>query len=85
MSLTEKQKKVIEFCRNNDNRITKKQAMELINTHYHNGEKHVGDALSRMVKAGLLIREKPGVFLLGKGTRSLPVTIIDNQSELFNN
>lgn len=81
--LTDKQKKVIAFCHANDGRITKKQAMELIDTHYHNGDKHVGETLSRMVKAGLLIREKPGHFRIGKGTRLSNATIIDNQPDLF--
>lgn len=83
MSLTEKQKKVIDFCRSNGNKITKQEAMNLINDHYCNGDKHVGETLSRMVKAGLLNRIKPGHFELGKGTRSKPITIIENQSSLF--
>lgn len=83
MALTEKQIKVIEFCRQNNNTITKKDAMGLINTHYCNGEKHVGDCLSRMVKAGLLIRVKPGHFTLGSGTKNKPSTIVKNQINLF--
>lgn len=81
--LTEKQKKVIHFCQNNGGKITKKDAMKLINTHYCNGSKHVGDSLSRMVNAGLLARTKPGHFELGKGTKNRPATIIVNQIELL--
>jgi len=81
--MTKKQKIIIEFARQNNNTLTKKDAMGLINTHYHNGSKHVGDSLSRMVKAGFLIRVKRGVFELGKGTRLKPVTIIENQLSIL--
>lgn len=83
MVLTEKQKKVIDFIRNsNDKQITKKQAMGLIDTHYYNGAKHVGDCLSRMVNSGLLERVKAGVFIIGKGkTKKIEVT--ENQTSLF--
>lgn len=83
MHLTEKQKKVVDFALKNGGEVTKKQAMELINTHYHNGDKHVGEALSRMVKAGLLIRIKPGYFKLGEGCRKKSEPIIENQITIF--
>lgn len=83
MALSDKQKKVIAYCRAHEGKITKKEAMELIDTHYYNGEKHVGEVLSKMVKAGLLIREKPGHFKIGKGTRSKPVPGTENQTKLF--
>jgi len=83
MALSEKQKKVLEYCREHDGKITKQEAMTIIDTHYCNGEKHVGDVLSRMVNAGLLIREKPGNFRIGKGTRSKPVPGSGNQTSLF--
>lgn len=83
MALSDKQKAVITFCLSNGNKITKRDAMGLINTHYHNGEKHVGEVLSRMVNAGLLIRIKPGLFELGKGTKCLPATVVQNQVNLF--
>lgn len=81
--LTEKQKKVVKYCQDHDGKITKKEAMTIINTHYCNGSKHVGDSLSRMVNAGILIRIKPGHFQLGRGTRIKPATIIENQVNLF--
>jgi len=80
MALSEKQKKVLEYARAHDGKITKKEAMDIIDTHYHNGEKHVGDVLSRMVNAGLLIREKLGHFRIGKG-RQVPEP--ENQTKLF--
>ena len=80
MALSEKQKKVLAYCRAHDGKITKKEAMTIIDTHYCNGEKHVGEVLSRMVKAGLLTREKPGHFTIGKG-RQVPEP--ENQTKLF--
>ena len=32
--------------------------------YYHNGQKYIGEILSRMVKQGLIERVKPGVFRL---------------------
>jgi len=32
--------------------------------YYHNWQKHFGDTLSRMVKIGLIFREKKGVYRL---------------------
>jgi len=81
--LTKKQKAVISYAREHGNKITKKEAMSLIDNHYCNGDKHVGDVLSRMVKASLLIRIKPGCFELGKGKRNKTTSIIFNQPDLF--
>lgn len=33
--------------------------------YYHNWQKHFGDCLSRMVKQGLIFREKRGVYRIG--------------------
>lgn len=81
--MTEKQKAVINYCLSHGNRITKKEAMTIIDDHYANGDKHVGETLSRMVKAGMLIREKPGVFLLGKGKRNNRTTRDNNAPTMF--
>lgn len=81
MSLTTKQSTVLKFCQENGG-ITKAQAMELINDHYHNGSKHVGETLSRMVNAGLLIRVKPGVFIAGTGKKNKPATIDAGQIKM---
>lgn len=83
MALTEKQKKVIIYAQAHDNHITKAEAMALINDYYHNGSKHVGDVLSRMVNSGLLVRVSPGKFKTCLGTRNKPATIINNQPNLF--
>lgn len=81
--LTEKQRTIISYCHAHDGKITKKEAMTLIDDHYYNGDKHVGEVLSRMVKAGLLIRVKPGHFTIGKGTKQRPATVDNNQVEMF--
>ena len=51
--------------------------------YYCNGDKHVGDRISRMVKSGLLIRLKPGLYKIGKGKKSNPSTIAEGQTSLF--
>lgn len=78
MKLTHKQRKIVEYARQNDNTITKKQACKLI-PFYINTEKHVGDILSRMVKSGMLIRVKLGVYKLSTGQK-----LAKNQTEIFN-
>jgi len=83
MALSEKQLMVIQFIQKSDDKqITKKQAMGLIDTHYYNGSKHVGDCLSRMVNAGLLERIKNGVFIIGKGKTAI-IEENKNQPSLF--
>lgn len=48
-----------------DARFTLEDAVRWIGrSYYANERKHTGDVLSRMVKSGLLKREKPGVFVL---------------------
>lgn len=81
MALSEKQKQVLAFCHAHEGKITKKEAMTIIDTHYCNGEKHVGNVLSRMVKTGLLTREKPGMFRIGKGIKNKPGA--NDQPNLF--
>lgn len=64
--------------------ITKKQVVEALGKYYYcNGEKHVGDRLSRMVNANLLVRVKPGVFEVGTGKKSKPATIAKGQLSVF--
>ena len=45
--------------------VVARTIVENLGGQYHsNPEKHVGDIVSQMVKSGLLIRVKPGVFRL---------------------
>lgn len=83
MPVTPKQKAVIDYCISHGNKITKKEAMTIIDDHYYNGEKYVGEVLSRMVKMDMLVRIKPGVFELGKGKRNNRTVQDNNQSNLF--
>lgn len=84
IKLTWKQKKVLSFINESESKqITKKEAMQLIDDHYCNGEKHVGETLSRMVKSGLLVRVKKGVFKTGPGKGFMNINI--NQKDLFDN
>lgn len=79
--MTLKQIQVFDYVRSNG-QITKKKAVELIGKSYYcNADKHVGDVLSRMVKAGLLKRIKPGLFELGDRTNKNAVP--QNQLDLF--
>lgn len=75
--MTDKQRKIVEFARSNNNQITKKQACALI-PFYHNTQKHVGDVLSRMVKLNMLKRIKNGLYELSSGQKE-----IVKQSQMF--
>lgn len=75
--MTDKQRKIVEFARSNNNQITKKQACDLI-PFYHNTQKHVGDVLTRMVKSNMLKRIKNGLYELSTGQKE-----IINQSQMF--
>ena len=84
MALTVQQKKILKDAQQRGGKITKKEIVEMYGHEYfYNGAKHLGGILSRMVNAGLLIREKPGIFSIGKGTKSPPATIAENQQTLF--
>ena len=84
MALTPQQSQIMKAAQERGGTITKKEILEMYGGHYFcNGAKHVGDILSRMVKSGLLIRERPGVFKIGNGKKSKPAVIIENQITLF--
>lgn len=51
--------------------------------YYHNGNKHAGDVLSRLVKSGFLIRVKKGTFKLGSPNRKVKDIINPNQVKLL--
>ena len=64
MKPSRKQQAVIRSAKINGF-VTLKEAVHLIGGDiYANAEKHVGSILSNMVKRGMLIRVKPGVFKL---------------------
>lgn len=80
---SENQKIILRFAIKNNNQITKKQAVELMgHNYYHNGEKYVGEVLSRMVKSQLLKRIKNGLFEIQ--TKQTVANIVNpNQLELL--
>lgn len=80
--MTPQQRQIYDFVRRNG-QATKKEISEIADCYYCNGEKHVGDRLTRMVKAGLLIRVKNGVYKPGPGKKSRPVPQPQNQQTLF--
>jgi len=68
----------------NGGEVTKAQVVEAIGGNYYcHGDKHVGDRLSRMVKSGMLIRVKPGLFKIGSGKKSKLEIVAEGQTKLF--
>ncbi len=86
MPLSPKQKGILNlFNDSKDDTITKKQVVaELGHEYYRNGAFHLGNILSRMVNARLLIRIKPGLFKKGNGTKNKRANESNqNQYKLF--
>ena len=86
MALTPHQKAIVSEANRNGGQITKAQAVGLIGgAYYINAETHVGSVLSRMVKAGLLERTRPGVFqVCGKSRTKDIAADADKLPELWN-
>lgn len=85
MKPSSKQKQILDFALKNENRITKKQAVELLERYYFlNAQKHVGDVLSRMVNSKLLKRIKNGLFEINNDKKQTVKGISNpNQLELL--
>lgn len=84
--LTSHQKQILDFARSNGGTVKKSQVVERFgNWYYCNEAKHIGDCLSRMVRAKLLTRVRPGLYEIGTGTKIKPssAAFIENQAELF--
>jgi len=82
--MTPEQREIITILQANNGEVTKAQVVEAIGGNYYcHGDKHIGDRLSRMVNAGMLIRVKPGVFTLGTGKKNNPSSIAEGQTTLF--
>lgn len=81
--MTPDQKQIYQFISSQGGAATKRDIVENLDRYYANGEKHMGDRLTRMVKAGFLKREKPGVYSLGPGKKQRPAVIADGQTSLF--
>jgi len=80
-----KQKQILDFASKNQNKISKKQAVDLIGYYYyHNAQKYVGEVLSRMVTAGFLTRVKKGNFKVNEKRKETVNNIVNpNQLELL--
>jgi len=82
--MTPQQKKIIAWARGLGGSFTKREAVERFGgDYYYNGEKHVGDRLSRMVAQKLLIRLAPGKFKISTATQKKPTGETDNQLNIF--
>lgn len=66
---TSKQSAILEFARANGGQITRKQAVALVGTNYHNADKYTGETLARMVENKTIIRVKPGVYRIAEGAK----------------
>ena len=64
--------------------FTKSECVRAFKLQYYcNAEKHIGDRLSRMVKCGYLVRDKPGHFKVSKGKKNKPFPILEGQQTFF--
>lgn len=82
--MTPEQKKIMAFAQSKGGTFTKSEIVDAMGKKYYcNGDKHLGDRLSRMVNANLLKRVKPGVFEISTGKKSKPSIISEGQTELF--
>ena len=81
--MTPSQRAIYNFVRSKGT-ATKEEIFSFTgDPYYRNGEKYIGERLSRMVNAGMLKRVKSGVFEIGIGKKSTPATIAENQQTLF--
>lgn len=69
--MTPQQREIYNFVRSKGE-ATKKEISEKFDGYFHNGDKHIGERLSRMVNAGMLERTKKGVY-----------KVVENQTALF--
>lgn len=85
MKSNEKAGVLIKYAREHNNKISKKEAIELIgHSYYYNEAFHTGNILSRLVKSGILKRLKPGQFELQTTVpKGGSVTNDINQQSLF--
>lgn len=81
--MTPSQRAIYNFVRSKGT-ATKEEIFSFTgDPYYRNGEKYIGERLSRMVNAGMLKRVKPGVFAVGSGKKSGKADIAENQQTLF--
>lgn len=82
--MSPKQKTIILFAHKNDGYISKQEAVEQIGGfYYNNADKYVGEVLSRMVKAGILVRFKIGHYKLNDTFDSKQPTAFVHPNQLL--
>lgn len=84
MALSHKQGLIVAFMRGKES-VTKKEITEKYGFWYYTNEAfHIGALLSNMVKRGILIRIKKGVFKIGKNSGNTDLSLNNpNQTDLF--
>jgi len=84
--MTPDQRTIYNFIRDNGTATTTDIVALEGGKYYCNAEKYIGDRLSRMVKAGMIERVKPGVFSIGSGKKAAKVVAVpvdQSQTTLF--
>lgn len=82
--MTDNQRKIFDFIRAKGGTAVLSDIVAEFGANYFlHPEKYVGDSLSRMVKAGLLIRVKKGVYAIGTGKKPVVQKPDDNTPKLF--
>ena len=70
MALSNNQAEILRFVQANGGKATTTQVLEQFGSNYFcNAETHLGAVVGRMVNAGLLVRERRGVYALGSGKK----------------
>ena len=70
MALSNNQAEILRFVKANGGKATTAQIVEEFSHNYFcNAETHLGAVVRRMVNAGLIVREKRGVYALGNGKK----------------
>lgn len=73
--MTSHQREILSLAVLRGGKITKQEAVDLIGRNYYcNAPFHVGNVLSRMVNARLLVRVKRGVYEIAKPEHATIIT-----------
>lgn len=67
--ITERQSKILNFIKSHESIEVKRSEIisEFEHWYYCNGSKHISDILHRMIKNGLLKKERSGYYMIGNG------------------
>lgn len=82
--MTHNQKEIFDFIRSKGGEAVFSDIVAEFGSNYFlHAEKYVGQSLSRMVKAGILVRVKKGVYALGNGKKPATKKPDDGTLKLF--